>query len=728
MKVTKTIASMLAMTWAGAAFAQSAQPGQNTAPPPPGASSPDAAAPTGSGDDIIVTAQRRSQRLVDVPISIATASSADLERAGPTSIENLTKVTPGVYLQRAGYGLSPTIRGIGSTLPASAGEQNVALYVDEIYYPTPTGNVFDLASIAGVEVLKGPQGTLFGRNATGGAILLHTLDPGFTVAGRFNVSYERFNQVRSSAYVNIPLGDKVAFNASVAYRYSNGYVHDLKTNAITNQGRSFTARAKLLLQPTDTFSVIFTAGHGDFDDPTGTLVQNLQPALLLSLLGGGPIATDRYHSSNDFQQILRTNTDEYSARAKLNVLGGILSSFTAYLYNKLDATSELDETYIPQDVALAVRTRTFSQEVNFASAPDNPLSYVLGVYYFRNRSEVPTLTQSGTPLFHTAGQADAIAGYADGTYRFGDFSLIAGVRYSYEDRKQQSGFGNSAPAPFTRFQFATDRQFTPRVGLRYALGGRTNVYGTYSKGFKSGSFDASSPNGPGVTPETVDAFEVGVKSATRAFSFNVAGFYYDYKDTQVNATVSGTNGQITTQLFNVPKSRIYGAEADATLRLGSNFDVHAGVAYTHARYVTFPFAPGYVNAPANPATLGGLIFANVSLDVSGKTMVRAPEFTANGRFSYHTDLGANKKFELTVSPYYSSRVFFTFDNSLSQAPYATLDAAATLTLNDSVKFSVFGRNLTDNAYAIGKSQNAFSLNTTGYAVPRVYGVSFGYSF
>ncbi len=134
------------------------------------------------------------------------------------------------------------------------------------------------------------------------------------------------------------------------------------------------------------------------------------------------------------------------------------------------------------------------------------------------------------------------------------------------------------------FQEATDAQWTPRIGFRYALGAQSNVYGTYSKGFKSGVFDATTPTGSGVKPETVDAFELGFKSAWRGLSFNAAAFYYDYKNTQVNATVSGHNGAVFNQLFNVPQSRIYGAEFDANLEITDNFDLRAAVAYTHARY------------------------------------------------------------------------------------------------------------------------------------------------
>ncbi len=730
----RAVTSIVAIAWAGAAYAGTAAEAAIAAQQDSSDRAEDAATTL---DEIIVTAQRRSERLVDVPISVMTATPDDLERVGPSSIENLTKAAPGVYLQRAVYGLSPTVRGIGSTLAASGGEQNVALYVDEIYYPTPTGNVFDLASVAGVEVLKGPQGTLFGRNATGGAILLRTLDPGFQLAGRANFSYERFDTVRASGYVNLPLSDTIAVNGSVAYRYSRGYVRDLRTDAISNEGRNFTARGKLLLQPTDSFSVVFTAAHADFDDPSGSDTRNFQPAPLVSFLGG-PIATDRYDSSYNTAQFIRTSTDEYSARAKLDLAGGTLASFTSFLENELEALNELDLSYLNQNVALRVATKTFSQEINYTSPQDQPLSYVVGVYYFRNKAQVPLLTSNGAALSNSRGDMRAYAGYLDGTYTFGDLSLIAGIRYSREERKTSSAFGVSAPSPFTRFQEATDEQWTPRIGFRYALGAQSNVYGTYSKGFKSGVFDATTPTGPGVKPETVDAFELGFKSASRGLSFNAAAFYYDYKNTQVNATVSGQNGAVFNQLFNVPQSRIYGAEFDANLEITENFDLRAAVAYTHARYTDFESAPAYVNDPTNPAsavnlgppfgTIPGLLYVNVSRDVSGKTMVRAPEFTASSTLRFHTSVGDDNLFEITLSPYYSSRVYFTFDNSLSQKPYMTLDAAASLTLDNSIKFSVFGRNLTDSKHFISMSQNALTLRAGRYAMPMTYGMSVGFAF
>lgn len=164
------------------------------------------------------------------------------------------------------------------------------------------------------------------------------------------------------------------------------------------------------------------------------------------------------------------------------------------------------------------------------------------------------------------------------------------------------------------------------------------------------------------------------------------------------------------------------------MKLNDNFDIRLAAAYTHSRYVEFPVAPTYIVDPTDPATLGGLLFSNVNTDASGNTMVRAPKFTASGTFRFETPVGDNDQFEIAVTPYYSSRVYMSFDNRLSQKPYATVDATTTLTLDDSVKLGLFGRNLTNSNYKKGSGPNALGLENALFAEPRTYGVSLGFSF
>lgn len=549
----------------------------------------------------------------------------------------------------------------------------------------------------------------------------------------------------------MPITDTIAINGAVAYRYSQGHIRDNRTGARVNEGRNFTARGKLLFQPTDGLSILLTASHADFDDPTGSDYQAITPtrAYLLPGVNSGPIAYDRYHLSHNTQDVVRTSTDEYNAHVKLDLDFGTLASITAYERNSLYSVNDLDSTYatipapivlpppyppitvgvIPtnQFVSLAVYTKTFSQELNLASSGSGPFSYVAGLYYFHNEAAVPFLLSNNVPLFNAFGRTSASAAYAEVTYRFGDLSVIGGLRYSHEKRLGENAQNVSAPSPFTRIQNATDDKWTPRLGLRYALSPRSNLYATYSKGFKSGVFDLTTPTGPAVKAETVDAYEAGFKTSARVFSLNLAGFYYDYRDSQVNSTVSGQSGAIFNQLFNVPKSRIYGIDVDGTVRLGDAFDLRAAFAYTHARYIDFKTAPGYTNSPANAGSVFGLIYAAVIVDASGNHMVRAPDYTASATLGYHARFGGNDRFDLTLSPYYSSRVHFDFANTLSQKSYVTLDGAATITLDGRTRMSVFGRNLTDQVYHNLEGFNA--LGSSGvYGMPRTYGVSLGYSF
>ncbi|MGI4877829.1 MAG: TonB-dependent receptor, partial [Janthinobacterium lividum] len=264
------------------------------------APSPAVVAADDTSGEIVVTAQRRAQRLVDVPVSVTTLSGETLARAGVSGLLDLTKTAPGVVLDKNGAYLQPTIRGIGTNVTGPGADPNVAIYVDGVYQSSQTGNFFELANVEDVEILKGPQGTLFGRNATGGAILIKLLDPSFTTSGRANLSYGRFNEVAASGYVTTALSDKLAVDLSAYYRRSDGWIHDLRTGAEQNSQYSLDIRSKLLFKPTDTLKFILSYAHNDTSDPTG---------LAIAAAGGnsagrpfansGPIATERGTLSND---------------------------------------------------------------------------------------------------------------------------------------------------------------------------------------------------------------------------------------------------------------------------------------------------------------------------------------------------------------------------------------------------------------------------------------------
>jgi len=191
--------------------------------------------------------------------------------------------------------------------------------------------------------------------------------------------------------------------------------------------------------------------------------------------------------------------------------------------------------------------------------------------------------------------------------------------------------------------------------------------------------------------------------------------------------VFSSGGQVYTQLFNAPKSEIYGFDLDGTYRFNPSFDIRASVAYTHARYKDFKNAPGYKLDPTDPNSLFGLFYSSISVDASGLHMVRAPQWSGSSSFNYHTQLSHAARLDLSLGGSYSSAVFFDFANTLKQPSYFLLDASATLTLAERTTVSLFGRNLTDKSYYNLVSQNAL-MTGAGYGMARTYGVSIGYDF
>ncbi|HEY0940336.1 MAG TPA: TonB-dependent receptor [Steroidobacter sp.] len=718
MAIVRAAASLLATTWAIAASAA------EEAPP--------AGAVGAELEEIVVTAQRRSERLVDVPITVALVSSSELERVGGTSLESLNKLVPGIYLQRDIYGLSPTVRGIGSTLSSSGGESNVSVYMDGVYLPFKATNIFDLASVANVQVLKGPQGTLFGRNATGGAILVTTLDPSFEAAGKLRASYERFGQARTSGYVNVPITDQFAANAAVSYRHSDGYIRDSRTNELVNEGEDYSGRVKFLWQPSDSFSVMLGAYLSRFDDPTGSSYQAITTAPFFSLPGidtnAGPIARDRYHRSHNAEDAVETQAKQYTLHIDWDLGFATLQSVTSSQNGELESLNDLDSTY--QDLVPAANARvalktefdTITQEVNLTSKPGAKFDYVAGLFYYDNEGTVPYLRINDVPQFTTVGDTTAKSVYFDGTYHLGDWGLIAGIRYTRETRDLDTRFFPAGQKNAS----ATESVWTPRVGARYEITPYSNVYATFTRGYKAGIFDATSLTGNKVDPEYVNAYEIGYKSSSADFTLNTAVYYYDFTDTQVNAVFSN-GGQIYQQLFNVPESEIYGLDIDGTYRFNEAFDIRTSLAYTHARYKEFTNAPGYAIDPTDAASGFGLFYASTSVDASGSNMVRAPEWSASAALNYHVDLFGDARLDASVSGAYSSRVHFNFANTLSQPAYFLLDANATVSFNEHLAVSLFGRNLTDKVYFTTYSQNALSTAAT-FGMPRTYGVSIDYTF
>ncbi|RYE78137.1 MAG: hypothetical protein EOO80_09225 [Oxalobacteraceae bacterium] len=216
--------------------------------------------------EIVVTAQRRSERLTDVPISVTAISGEAMSAAGVAITTDLDRVTPGLTFTTTASHAQPNIRGVGSALTGPGADNNVAIYIDGVYQAAQSTLFMDFNNIQQIEVLKGPQGTLFGRNATGGAITIKTLDPGFDFDVRAGVSYGRFNDLKLTGYVNMPISDRLAINVAGLYRNMDGYITNIFNGKKIPGPNNVAFTGKLLFQPTENFRMILSGSYMDRED------------------------------------------------------------------------------------------------------------------------------------------------------------------------------------------------------------------------------------------------------------------------------------------------------------------------------------------------------------------------------------------------------------------------------------------------------------------------------
>ena len=673
-------------------------------------------------EEIVVTAQRREEKLKDVPIAITAISSKQLAESGVSGSLQLSMITPGLNFAVQGAYAQPTIRGIGTTVTGAGADANVSIYVDGVYQPSQVANAFDFNNVERIEVLKGPQGTLFGRNATGGAISVTTLTPSFDNSGQLSVGYGSFNERRAKGYGTVALSDKIAADLAFTYKEDDGYVDNINplVNGETAKARSFGIRSKILFDITENFNVVLAGGYAENHDNSLYITRplNRNNAALRttpSLFIPGDIRV----VNTDTDAINDAKTWFVNLKASYDLGNGVISSLTAYQDTDITLLVDSDVTSIPNSSNLTtLPQQTFSQEINYASSFEGPFNFTTGVYYYdddalrhtvNSRGVTGPITQDYTVEVKT--QAAAIYGelYYDAT---DSLRLIAGARYSTETKKADGTYRVGGT-----IQLHSERTwdaFTPRLSIVYKLDDESNIYATYSRGFKSGSYNTTTLADPNpVSPEFVNAYEIGYKTSRSGFTFNSSAFYYDYTDIQVGVQTN-VGGVSQGVLQNAATATIYGIDADMTARLSDNWRIRLGAAYTQAVYDQYTAA-----LLTKPIAGGGN--SQAPGDASGNDMIRSPEVMANGTLTYTTDLaGGTLDASATVS--YNGGFFWDPGNRVKQDAYTLVNANLSWTdPSDSFKAEVWGANLTDEEYYY-----YVSVSTTGdsgsYQRPRSFGV------
>jgi len=666
--------------------------------------------------EVLVTAQKRPEDPVNVPISITAVSGARLVETGMTNVADLSALVPAFRIDYSGPWAQPTIRGVGSALVGPGLSPNVATYVDGIIRPSGfTSNVYFL-DVDSVEVLKGPQGTLFGRNATGGAVLINTAVPTFDPHVEGRVSYGRYNTVESAMAASTGITDNLAGSVSAFFQHSDGFVTNVLTGDDAAKSEDWGVRAKLLYKPVDEAQFLLTYEHMYFNHPGAVAFSNYN-GWSDGALAGAIAPSTRGIVALDYPSAATSTYDAVHLKSTFEFGWATLTSFTGGQWEHNFESADNDGSSAPiEGVFWTITDRTLSQEFNLTSAKNDSLNWVAGLYYFNNNSGWPGLyvSLSGAPAFAAFSgtlRTRSWAAFADATKTIADnWFLTLGVRYGNDQVYGNMHFVGDVPKAASHGW----NNASPRAVLRYQLTPESNVYASFTRGYKAGVFNIPGDSTTPVAPEKISAFEIGYKIARQKWRLNSAVYYYDYSDLQVSSYIA--TGSVLT---NAAKSKIYGLDLDGEFELTSGLSVTAAANYTHARYEDFPAAPGY---SWNPAA-GGVQIAPTN--ASGLPMERAPKYSANVGLRYVSPaFGGDLASSLLFS--YQSRIYFDPANITSQAGYGLLNARIQWN-PPSGKWHValYGNNISDRVYINQVLPNTFFFGQT-FGEPATFGVEFGF--
>jgi iron complex outermembrane recepter protein len=691
----------------------------------------DQATSEGGLEDIVVTATRREERLQDIPVAVTAVTGESIATAGIQDIRSLTQVVPGFFGGKNIGLFLPVIRGVGSSSVSAADEANVATYIDGVYQPDPFSTYIDLAEVERVEVLRGPQGTVFGRNATGGLINIITPDPSFDTRG--NVS-ARLGFLRNSSldydlrgYLTGGLSDKIAMNVSGVYRKTEDYIVDLVRGGKLGGIEVFNVRSKLLWQPSGTVRFVLTGEITDQKSTTNA-TQPLGDNTAGRRFPGVILPTGPWQTSVDSIPQLDFRRYNLALRTKFELGAVNLETTSGYMHNRTLQSTDSDASNILLGIVSAtepdITSESFSQEIRLLSANPGRFQWLLGAYAFWldaaagiriiSRPGGPGTGQTST-LLSPKLATESYSGFGEGTYELADkLFLTGGIRYTWEKRKfTQVVNGNNL---FGETSQSFDR-LTYRVALRYEFADDANIYASYGTGYKSGVYNYTSTTPTPVAPETIGSFEVGIKADPLPWlRTNLSVYRYDYKNLQVLARAPTGNTFI---LQNAASAEVYGGELELTAVVNDDLTIRASGAYTHANYKNFPLAQGFIPLPTGGNT-------PVSEDASGNQMTRSPRTSFNLGFTWGHDIGSGR-IGLSGNFYHSSRVFFDFANRFSQKPYSLLSGEVSWSPSERLRFTVWGTNIT-NAKVFREIRNGPLTTDVTYETPRRVGVGAALKF
>lgn len=726
--------------------------------------------PTDGADDgdIVITARRRSESLYEVPVAVTALSGDALEARGANDTSDLFGSTPGLYLSQSGQRRNDeqfylTIRGVGSSPVV---EPSVGLFVDGVYMPS-LGWTSDFLDVERVEILRGPQGALFGRNTEAGAVSITSRRPSDTLRGRISVEAAEFDTYRAAGTLSGPISTNLAAGLAAFVSTTDGYTYNVTRDEAQDNRTRFGVRGSLRAQLGDRVEVFATAdylkstgrfvAYGDaIANQAVTIVDPQAPvAQRGTFLRNHVLAGSRYTSYGNDEN--RTETRSYGGAltAAVDFGGVILTSITGY------RRAEADDIYDNDGIATANSTnqaatvqRIASQELRLTSDDDGRLEWIAGAYGFTERLRQDRLSRfvqgvlagpivgSGDAFGFTSDNArisrDGFALFAQATYHLTPaLELAVGGRYSYEDVRQDPNLRvrvQIGPTVVDVANTTSQRRafdgFSPSASLSYRFARDLLGYASVATGYKGGGFTKEVPNTPlqnaAIENETSINYELGMRGRLfgRAVSFSAAFFYTQLRDQQLSTRIelSPGSGIYIPSTQNVGRGHSQGVELEVLLQPVRALRIAGSLSYTDTQF------DDYVAAPATPTL--------PEYNRAGQAFPEVPRWLASASIEYDIALGG-----VTLTPRLGWRhVGSTYvgqgNASIPFIPVASYDILDAQVAVDFGRWTatLYATNLTDNYYFVNQFQLQGALSAPGnqtYAqpgAPRQIGLRLGYAF
>lgn len=706
--------------------------------------------------DIVVTAQRRKETAQSIPAALTALGSDQIARTGIANLGNIASQIPNFYFGSFGA-VRPQlyIRGIGTRSFDPGSESSVGVFADDVYYGRSSGSFGAMKDVERIEVLRGPQGTLYGRNTIGGAINVITKAPTDHLTGDFEAGVSNYNGWNLFGAVGGPIaGEKVMARVALWTTQRDGYSTNLTTGnrfqGVDNTG----GRIRVALKPVDGLKIDLgadfmvdgnKAAFAGFNQGTST-----NPNAVF-FAGAGFTAKppkSLYEGYLVHDPVLSRHAQTYSAKIDYALDDLSITSITALRHLDSYDGRELEGSSL--DVLQQLtneRSNQFTQELRLTSAPGGGLSFggtvdwILGAYYYHDGSSridtfpmgknwaFYTVTTSAVNVSASTYGANAWAVFGQAAVHINDrLTVTLGGRYSNDAKwANQSGTNTNPGLPLIAVPFATTNHLSsssadPRVVVDYKLSRDAKVYASYSTGYKGGGFQyipfTLAVANSTFQPEYLTAYEAGFKTdwLNRALRVNGAFFWYDYKNLQV-ARIIGSVSSATPLIANAASSTIKGLELEVTAHPMRGTTLGLSYGYLDAKYDKFIY--------------------NATTDFSNTAMVRAPKHSFSVNAEQRFTLGGNKELTLRAEYSYMSRLFhepgqaniaYGAGMPLTEEPaYGLLNLRAGLDIG-ALRVSAYVTNLTDKAYrrTILYLPNGSSVGFSGE--PRLYGISAGYHF